>query len=171
MSKLRFIGYCVMISFFLAVCIFGVVIFSVKKTPDFEELKTEECTFVKQKYYPWWSEFLNIESRYDIFVEERDEPFVISGIVFNKIDEDALESLQPGDAISITFEEKASRPYVYTLKSGEKTVFSYEDYAEAESKNTMGLQIIFSVFSVFFAASLAACIVIYVKKPFDGRKL
>ena len=169
MSKLRFIGYCVMISFSLALCIFGVVIFSVKKAPDFEELKTEECTFVKQKYYPWWS--VNIESRYDIFVEERDEPFVISGIVFNKIDEDALESLQPGDAISITFEEKASRPYVYTLKSGEKTVFSYEDYAEAESKNTIGLQIIFSVFSVFFAASLAACIVIYVKKPLDGRKL
>ena len=57
------------------------------------------------------------------------------------------------------------------MKSGDKTVFSYEDYAEAESKNTIGLQIFFSVLSVFFAASLAACIVIYVKKPFDGRKL
>ena len=84
MSKLRFIAYCVMISFFLAVWIFGVVFFSVKKTPDFEELKTEECTFVKQKYYPWWSEILDIESRYDIYVEEREKPFVISRIVFKK---------------------------------------------------------------------------------------
>ena len=171
MSKLRFIAYCVMISFFLAVCIFGVVIFSVKKTPDFEELKTEECTFVKQKYYPRWSEILDIESRYDIYVEEREKPFVISGIVFGKIDEEALDSLQPGDRVTVTYDEAAYHPYVYTLKSGEKTVFSYEDYAEAESKNTIGLQIIFSVLSFFFAASLAACIVIYVKKPFDGRKL
>ena len=171
MSKLRFIAYCVMISFFLAVCIFGVVFFSVKKTPDFEELKTEECTFVKQKYYPWWSEFLNIESRYDIYVEEREKPFVISQIVFEKIDEEALDSLQPGDRVTVTYDEAANHPYVYTLKSGDKTVFSYEDYAEAESKNTIGLQIFFSVLSVFFAASLAACIVIYVKKPFDGRKL
>ena len=166
MSKLRFIAYSVWASVFFVVCILGVMIVSTQKTPEFEELKTEEYTFVKEKYYPLWlGAILDVESRYEIYVLERDDPFLISGIVFGKIDGEALDSLEPGDTISVTFEDRANRPYVYSLKCGEDTVFSYEEYAEADNKNRIGLEIFFSVAAVFHAAVVAGVTVKYVRQP------
>ena len=160
MNKPHFIAQNVVLTFFLCVCLFGVLWTSFQKIPAEESLQYENCRFVSYDYYRFSRRNRNA-SRYDLTVEEYEEPLRIAEYVHERMDVELLDSIEPGDVISIGFRKEDGYRYVYSFGYGEKYVFSYEEYTASVRASNRGYLICFSLGALFFAGNIVAGIIYY----------
>lgn len=160
MNKPHFIAQNVFLAFFLFVCLFGVVWFAFYKIPAESSLQYEDCRFVSCEYRrePIRNGYI---ARYDLTVEEYEEPLRIAEYVHERMDVELLDAIEPGDVISIEFRKEDGYRYVYSLEYGGKSVFSYEEYIATLRASNRGYLILFSIGALFFTGIIVAGIIYY----------
>lgn len=106
------------------------------------DVKYEVLTFEKYEYVKKYKR----NNYYEIYFTEYDKPFIIDGIVKNKVDKDRLDELKLGQACFVYFDETSNRNFDYEiceLHFGNKSVLSFEDYVD-ENRNNQLLGICFT---------------------------
>ena len=106
------------------------------------DVKYEVLTFEKYEYVKKYKR----NNYYEIYFTEYDKPFIIDGIVKNKVDKDRLDELKLGQACFVYFVETSNRNFDYEiceLHFGNKSVLSFEDYVD-ENRNNQLLGICFT---------------------------
>ena len=106
------------------------------------DVKYEVLTFEKYEYVKKYKR----NNYYEIYFTEYDKPFIIDGIVKNKVDKDRLDELKSGQACFVYFDETSNRNFDYEiceLHFGNKSVLSFEDYVD-ENRNNQLLGICFT---------------------------
>ena len=106
------------------------------------DVKYEVLTFEKYEYVKQYKS----NNYYEIYFAEYEKPFIIDGIVKNKVDKDRLGELKSGQACFVYFDETSNRNFDYEiceLHFGNKSVLSFEDYVD-ENRNNQLLGICFT---------------------------
>lgn len=106
------------------------------------DVKYEVLTFEKYEYVKQYKS----NNYYEIYFTEYEKPFIIDGIVKNKVDKDRLDELKSGQACFVYFDETSNRKFDYEiceLHFGNKSVLSFEDYVD-ENRNNQLLGICFT---------------------------
>ena len=158
-QKGAFIGFVIITLAFLTFSLFCLINLTLlDKYPSKDELKYEECTYIKYEYVSSG----NREHQYYIYVEEYNDPLKIDNIVINKTNEELLFSLNSGETIIVSIEDD-SEFYLFSISYNSKYILSYEDFlSEHDSNNVIGI----IVTSIMASISLAFLIggSIYYKK-------
>lgn len=158
-QKGAFIGFVIITLAFLTFSLFCLINLTLlDKYPSKDELKYEECTYIKYEYVSSG----NTEHQYYIYVEEYNAPLKIDNIVINKTNEELLFSLNSGETIIVSIEDD-SEFYLFSISYNSKYILSYEDFlSEHDSNNVIGI----IVTSIMASISLAFLIggSIYYKK-------
>ena len=129
---------------------FSMIVTAEYAAPD--SLVYEECTFVEaDKVVSTGRYSRNV--RYDIYVEEYEEPFKIYSVTLRAVDKTELLSIRAGETIKVSLEESGKKYYaIVAMYCGDKCVLDYEDYLrEHEENDTLGsivcpLMILFGLF-------------------------
>lgn len=106
------------------------------------DVKYEVLTFEKYEYVKKYKR----NNYYEIYFTEYDKPFIIDGIVKNKVDKDRLDELKSGQVCFVYFDETSNRNFDYEiceLHFGNQSVLSFEDYVD-ENRNNQLLGICFT---------------------------
>jgi hypothetical protein len=167
----------------IAFMILGVIVsvimiycFSMIVTTEYAEPDTlvyEECTFVEaDKVVSTGRYSRNV--RYDIYVEEYEEPFKIYSVTLRAVDKTELLSIRAGETIKVSLKESGKKYYaIVAMYCGDKCILDYEDYLrEHEENDTLGcivcpLMILFGLF-MLVASIYELCR--YLKKQKEPQK-
>ena len=139
-QKEAFIVFVIRTLAFLAFSLFCLINLTpmLDKYPSKDELKYEECTYIKYEYVTWGYR----ASQYYIYVEEYNKPLKIDNIVVNKTNEELLFSLISGETITVSIEDD-SKFYLFSVSYNGKYILSYEDFlSEHNSNNIVGIIVI-----------------------------
>ena len=134
-QKTAFVVFITITLAFLAFSLFCFVnLILINKYPSSEDLKYEQCTYVRSEYVSVGRGYHN----YYIYVEEYNEPLKIDNIVINRTNEELLFSLNKGDTIIVSIYDNGKLD-LFSVSYGNKYILSYEDYlAEHNGNNTVG---------------------------------
>jgi flagellar basal body-associated protein FliL len=164
----------------IAFMILGVILvaimiycFSMIVTTEYAEPDTlvyEECTFVEAKR----ARSGKSGTRYDIYVEEYEEPLKIYSVTLRAIERSDLLSIEKGELIKVSLKESGKKYHaIVAMYCGDKCILDYKDYLrEHEENDTLGcivcpLMILFGLF-MLVASIYELCR--YLKKKKEPQK-
>ena len=153
----------VVISSILLLCLSISFLFFINfKIPDYlaeNELVYEECTFIGFKHIEEPHNRGAYTHCYYVYVDEYDAPLSIDSDVFDKVNQELLSELKPGDKITISVDKLRLR----SMSCNSESILSYDDFL-SEKKQSKLLEFIgsFALSCVCFVLSIA--ILFYYKK-------
>ena len=142
-------------TFLLINCINLYSEYDIEKT----DVHYEVLTFEKYDYVKRY----RTNDYYEIYFTEYEKPFIIDGIVKNKVDKDRLDELKSGQACFVYFDETSNRNFDYEiceLHFGNKSVLSFDDYVDENRSNQllgicfMPFLLLLCVFLIFLAIKI-----------------
>ena len=161
-NKIQFIIMCSVL--FILIIIFVIFLIGVLsiKYPNKEDLKYEECTFIKYEFIENRS-VKSSSKHYNIYVEEYDKELRIDNIIYDDINKELLDKLKKGDKIIISVRENNEIYDIYSMSYKNNYILSYEAYLNGHYKNDKIGLIVIPIF-IFITGGLLLFGIIYYKK-------
>ena len=124
---------------------------------DYNDLRYAELTFEKYELIKKHKS----SDLYEIYFEEYDKPFEISGVTKREVDKNALNDLNMKDKIKVYFTDNSSNKYTYEIcemKSNTATVLELSNYIEANKEN----QVVGMVLCPIMILSILFLMILYI---------
>ena len=134
-DKISFILHNIFYICALCFFLFLAIMFTTTDYPTKESLVYEECTFIKYEYIVKENHNHSTTRYYNIYVEEYDKPLEIDNIIYDRIHQGLLSTLEKGDKITVSIKHHKNDMNLYEMSYGEKYILSYDDYLDAHKEN------------------------------------
>ena len=158
-QKTAFVVFITITLAFLAFSLFCFVnLILINKYPSSEDLKYEQCTYVRSEYVSVGRGYHN----YYIYVEEYNEPLKIDNIVINRTNEELLFSLNKGDTIIVSIYDNGKLD-LFSVSYNNDYILSYEDYLKEHNGNNVVGKIATAVMSCIALGFLVGGSIYYKK--------
>ena len=163
-NKKGFIFQTILIS--IVVLIFSIMLIALllsKPYPSKNELKIENCTFVKYEDKKYVSA-KHSSHKYLIYVTEYDQPLEIDNIVYRAVNKSTLDRLIKGDKLTLSIRNYNEHLDLYCVSCGNNVILSYETFLDSHHRNrTIGL-IVIPIMTSISSGLLVWSIIHYKKK-------
>ncbi len=123
------------------------------------ELVYEECTFVEFKHTEEPRSRGAYAHYYYVYVEEYDMPLGIDSVVFDKVNQEVLSELKPGDKVTVSIVGMD----LCSISYNEDSILSYDDFL-SDRKESKVIESVGSFALSCICFGLGVAIIIYYKK-------
>lgn len=161
-EKRGFIFGLIIVIFFICLFTFlTIVMICLSITPSVNTLKKEQCTFISHEVIYYGKR--NSQKKCYIYVEEYNQPLVISHEIFEMKFSERLSNLVKGDIITVSIKQEGSKKSLYLIQSDNKQILSYDEYVYNTKESTQIGITFFSIFNLTLITFLIVGIVHYKK--------